>query len=207
MKPQSLIYVKYFLVMTVAAVVIMGCTDNTSDVLDKTVAIEKNPEPPATSGPQKIDPEQNSHAHHGHKQSKPGAAVSLKNSEPLYFAGPGVHEFQLELLSTNDEGRMVVEVSATDGITILSSHHVEFELRARGGYTVPLAINATTEGRFYIHLKVSITSGEVTSSRVIAAIVQVGESAVKAKKAGAPDASHNKETVISLPAQETISPR
>lgn len=208
LKPQFVTHVKYFAIMIVAAVVIVGCTDNASDVLDKPVSIEKNVEQSSTSEQKKPTLEDKHQSYHEHKQSKPGAAVSLRNSELLYVAGPGVYEFQLELVSTNHDGKMVVEASATDGLTILSStHDFEFELSERGGYTVPLVINAAKEGRFYIQLKVSIASGQATSSRVIAAIVQVGESAVKAKKAGVPNAGQNEETVISLPAQETILPR
>src|SRR5688572_31867593 len=34
-------------------------------------------------------------AHQSHQMGKPGAAVSLKNTEPLYARVPGVYEYQL----------------------------------------------------------------------------------------------------------------
>jgi hypothetical protein len=72
---------------------------------------------------------------------------------------------------------------------------------------VPLTINASAEGRFYIQLHITITADGQKSSRVIAAILQVGEPGVKAQKASTKGAGQELKTVISLPAQETISPR
>ncbi|MGV8837433.1 hypothetical protein [Cellvibrio sp.] len=146
--------------------------------------------------------------HQQHSRAKPGAAISLKNSEPLYAAVPGVHEYQLQLLSPNHEGKMTVDVSTSEGLALVSSaHHFEFELHEGGEYRVPLTINASAEGRFYIQLHIAITADGEASSRVIAAILQVGEPAVKAQKATTKSSVQDADAVISLPAQETISPR
>ena len=139
---------------------------------------------------------------------KPGAAVSLKSSQPLTASGPGVYEYQLQLLSPIHTGKMSVNVAAGEGFEIVSSARLfEFELQESGEYRVPLTINASAEGRFYIQLHVSITTDGQSSSRVVAAILQVGEPAVKAQKTAEKSTREDNGAVISLPAQETISPR
>lgn len=143
-----------------------------------------------------------------HPLGKPGATVSLKSTQPLTALTPGVYEYSLQLLSPVRNGKMTVNVSVSDGITIISSaRHFEFDLHEGGEYRVPLTINANVEGRFYIQLHVSIKADGQSSSRVIAAILQVGEPAVKAQKAAAKSSVQAADAVISLPAQETISPR
>ncbi|MDO8343095.1 MAG: hypothetical protein Q7T48_07855 [Cellvibrio sp.] len=143
-----------------------------------------------------------------HSLGKPGAAVSLHSAQPLVASTPGVYEYSLQLMSPVRDGKMTVDVSVSDGITIVSSsRHFVFELQEGGAYRVPLTINASVEGRFYIQLHVSISTDGQSSSRVIAAILQVGEPAVKAQKAAAKNAAKDSNEVISLPAQETISPR
>lgn len=143
-----------------------------------------------------------------HPLSKPGAAVSLNNMQPLTASTPGIYDYQLELISPATEGEMTVDLAPGNGIAIISSvRHFEFPLRDQGEYRVPVTVNASAEGRFYIQLHVSITTGGLSSSRVIAAILQVGEPAVKVQKAAEKGATKEADTVISLPAQETISPR
>lgn len=153
--------------------------------------------------------EQNDEVHQqNHSLGKPGAAVSLHSAQPLAASTPGVYEYSLQLMSPVRDGKMTVDVSVSDGITIVSSaRHFEFELQEGGVYRVPLTINASLEGRFYIQLHVSINTDGQSSTRVIAAILQVGEPAVKARKAAAKNTAKDTNEVISLPAQETISPR
>jgi len=143
-----------------------------------------------------------------HSIAKPGAAVNLKSTEPLYAAAPGVHEYQVQLVSPNHSGKMTVSVSANDGIIIVSpEHQFEFELQDNGEYTVPLKLYASSNGRFYIQFNVTIVADEKSSVRVISAIFQVGEPMAKAQKMATKSAGENVEAVIPLPAQETISPR
>ncbi len=146
--------------------------------------------------------------HQQHSLVKPGAAVGLKNIEPLYAAAPGVYEYRLQLISPAHNGKMAVDVSVSDGLAIVSSkRQFEFVLEEHGEYVLPLTLNASVEGRFYIQLHVSITAEGQSSSRVVAAILQVGEPAAKIQKAAAKNSANDNEAVISIPAQETISPR
>lgn len=147
-------------------------------------------------------------AHQQHPRVKPGAAVSLKDITPLYAPVPGVYEFQLQLISPNDTGKMTIDVAASDGVTIVSPEtHFEFVLQEGGEYKLPLALNASAEGRFYVQLHVSIVADGKTSMRAIAAILQVGAPTVKVQKTISKSSADKSHPVISLPAQETISPR
>ena len=146
--------------------------------------------------------------HQLHSRVKPGAAVSLKNIEPLYAPAPGVHEYQLQLVSPNHIGAMTVDVSTSDGVTIVSpERRFEFTLQEGGEYLLPLTVDADSEGRFYIQLYVTIEINGQISARAIAAVLQVGEPAMKAQKTTSGDSAGKSDSVISLPAQETISPR
>ncbi len=186
-------------------------------------ACEPKPESQPTSSGDIINergPEAASeHAIHAHAKNdkelqrhqplvKPGAAVRLESTQPLTASGPGVYEYSLQLISPIQNGEMTVNVSAGEGFEIVSStRQFEFELQEGGEYRVPLTINASAVGRFYVPLHVSITADGQSSSRVVAAILQIGEPAVKAQKAAAKSTREEEESVISLPAQETISPR
>ncbi len=190
-----------------SCIAIYGSGKKSPDISVQSSSIAKSTEETKSIDEKNPHIESEKQTYQQHSLVKPGAAVSLKNTEPLYSAAPGVYEYHLQLLSPGHEGKMTVDVSASDGLAIVSSErHFEFELQKGGEYPVPLTINASAEGRFYIQLHVSITANGQSSSRVIAAILQVGEPAVKAQKAAAKSAAQEAETVISLPAQETISP-
>ncbi|MEN0039010.1 MAG: hypothetical protein AAGC78_18165 [Cellvibrio sp.] len=143
-----------------------------------------------------------------HKRVKPGAAVSLKDSSPLHASVPGAYEYHLSLISPVSAGEMTVVASAGDGIAILSPiTQFEFALQDGGEYVIPLTINAAQEGRFYIQLHVTVKTGEQSVSRVIAVILQVGDTPVTKQKASVNSSDAQSDSVIVLPAQETISPR
>lgn len=191
-----------------ASIAYLGSRERTPDISEQLQINTKNAEMSSSANTKNPHVKNESNDHQQHALVKPGAAVSLKNSELLYAAVPGVYEYQLQLLSPNHEGEMTVDVSTSDGLALVSSvRHFAFELQEGGEYRVPLTINASAEGRFYIQLHVSITVNGQSSSRVIAAILQVGETTVKAQKAATKSSAQEAEAVISLPAQETISPR
>lgn len=138
---------------------------------------------------------------------KPGAAVKFKNSAALFIAAPGLHDLSLTLVSSSDAGTMTVNVSSAEGAEIVSNdRHFEFALQPDAEYQLPVRLNITEEGRFYLQLHITITTEEQTSSRAIAAIVQVGEPAAKAQKPSKNNAGNKTDAVIVLPAQETILP-
>ncbi|MDR7089184.1 MULTISPECIES: hypothetical protein [Cellvibrio] len=207
MNKMSVSYLEFIAAIIIfACIVILSTREKTTDAPEQSQPNAKNAAISSSVNEKNLHLKYSEHQQH--KRTKPGAAVSLKNSEPLYATVPGVYEYQLQLLSPNHEGKMTVDVSTSDGLAIVSSaHHFEFELHEGGEYGVPLTINANAEGRFYIQLHITITADGQKSSRVIAAILQVGEPGVKAQKASTKGAGQEVETVISLPAQETISPR
>jgi hypothetical protein len=206
---MSVSYLEFFAAIIIfASIAYLGSGEKTPDTSEQLQMNTKNAEMSSSANKKNPHIKSESNDHQQHSLVKPGASVSLKNDEPLYAAVPGVYDYQLQLLSPIHEGKMTVDVSTSDGLTIVSSaRHFEFELQTGGEYRVPLTINASAEGRFYIQLHASITVNGQPSSRVIAAILQVGETAVKAQKAAVKSSAQEAEAVISLPAQETISPR
>ena len=146
--------------------------------------------------------------------AKPGATVRLKTTEPFFIAAPGVFEYSLVLLSDQHEGEMSVDISTSDEIAILPSdtnteleNTYRFRLAPDGEYEIPLTLNVTQEGRFYIHLHVTIQADNQATTRVLAAILQVGKPDANAQKPSTKSLKSDADDVILLPAQETISPR
>lgn len=207
MNKMSVSYLEFIAAIVIfACIAILGAREKTQDTPEQSQRNAKNAAVSSSANEKNLNLKNNDHQQQS--RVKPGAAVSLKNSEPLYAAVPGVHEYQLQLLSPKHEGKMRVDVSTSEGLALVSSmHHFEFELQKGGEYSLPLTINASAEGRFYIQLHIAIAADEEASSRVIAAILQVGEPTVKAQKAATKSSVQDAESVISLPAQETISPR
>lgn len=146
--------------------------------------------------------------------AKPGASVRLKTNEPFFITEPGVFDYSLVLLSDQHEGEMSVDISTSDEIAILPSdtntkleNTYRFRLAPDGEYEIPLKLNVTKEGRFYIHLHVTIQADNQATTRVLAAILQVGKPDANAQKPSTKSLKSDVDDVILLPAQETISPR
>lgn len=144
---------------------------------------------------------------HQHSPGKPGAAVSLKNSQPLFLTKTGIYEYGIDLLSRFSAGLMTVTVSSNSTVELISTQsQFEFSPDASGEYHIPLTIHVREPGRHYIQLHISLNEIDRVSTRALTAIVQVGESSSKLQKT-TQASSASTESVISLPAQETISPQ
>ncbi|HSC66398.1 MAG TPA: hypothetical protein VLC79_01810 [Cellvibrio sp.] len=184
----------------IAAIIIVGCVAMYGSGRKSSDAVIKS------EGDSKVAEKRM--AQENHAVAKPGAAVRLKDTEPLKAAQPGKHEYQLQLISPVRKGKMTVDVSSSDNsVVILSSDDFEFALEEAGEYLLPLALNVSNQGRFYIQLQISISSDDQPEpiTRVISVILQVGEPEIKMRKAAAPISADGSEGIIVLPAQETIS--
>lgn len=136
---------------------------------------------------------------------KPGASVSIRNTQPIKLETVGEQNIVVVLHSSSFPGEMSVSVAASKGVSILSTPNpLVYPLTESGEYRVPLRLNVEHEGRHYVRMNVSISSGGLSEKRVVSAILQVGEVRAKSQKA-VPAASS--DAVISLPAQERVSPR
>lgn len=139
-------------------------------------------------------------------QAKPGASITLKNSQPFFMEAPGVSDLELVLSAPPVGGVMHVDVTVSPGLELVSSvSHFEFLLTQEAEYKLPIQVNAPATGRYYVNLQTSITQNEQHDSRVITAIVQVGPPAAKSQKV-TNDKSVETDGIISLPAKETIQP-
>jgi len=138
---------------------------------------------------------------------KPGAPVKLENTQPFFLSAPGAGDLELVLSTPQNGGAMLVDISTSEGLQLESSTHYEFTLGEVTEYKLPVRIRAVSEGRYYINVRVGLVSNGQRDNRIITAIVQVGDVAKKAQKASAEMVDkNNDEKVISLPAQETVSP-
>lgn len=146
---------------------------------------------------------QTSRLHKG--TAKPGASVIVANVQPILLNTVGVHHMVLVLRSQDYPGEMQVTLASGDGVTFLSSTQPAlFPLTESGEYHLPVSVNIEQEGRQYLRLNVRVSSGDITEQRAVSVILQVGEVRPKLQKTGSANAS---DTVISLPAQEHVSPQ
>ena len=153
--------------------------------------------------PDTVAPKNTSHRH----TVKPGASVKLENTQPFFLGKPGVGDLELLLSTLQNDGTMVIDISTGEGLQLESSSHYEFPLGKNSEYKLPITIHAVSEGRYYVNLRVSLVHNERREHRIITAIVQVGEAAKKVQKASLQEIEKSKEEkLITLPAQETISP-
>lgn len=136
---------------------------------------------------------------------KPGASVSLANTQPIVLPTTGMQQIELVLQSARHEGEMSISVASSDGMSVDSTTNTfHFSLVEQGEYRLPITLYVAQEGRHYVRLNISVTSQGTSEKRAISAIVQVGKLAPAAQKtapAGTTDG------VITLPAQERISPQ
>lgn len=209
MNNMSISYLEFLVAIIILSCIFMyGIGNKSPDNSAQSPTVVKSSEGANSSDKKNAHMNSKKTAHQPHPIVKPGAAVSLKSTEPLYAPAPGVYEYQLQLVSPNHTGSMTINVTTGDGVTIVSpEHRFEFVLQEGGEYKLPLTLNASAEGRFYIQLHASIIAEGQTSVRAISAILQVGTPAVKMQKIMTTSSADKSDSVISLPAQETISPR
>lgn len=209
MNNMSISYLKFLVaIIILSCIFIYGIGNKSSDNSAQSPIVMKSSEGVSSSKKNNANIKGEKSVHQLHQMGKPGASVGLKDIEPLYAPAPGVYEYQLQLVLSNHAGSMTIDVAASDGVTIISpERRFEFVLQEGSEYKLPLTLNASAEGRFYIQLHVSIVADGKTSVRAISAILQVGAPAVKMQKTMTTSSADKSDSVISLPAQETISPR
>ena len=138
---------------------------------------------------------------------KPGASIKLQNPQPIYVAAVGTENLELQLSSTSGEGVLHIDLTTSEGLELVSSQtHYEFPMEKNKTYKLPLQISAAEQGRYYINIKAQISNGTEQQHRVVAAIVQIGEPAVKMLKNSTSKASIEQDPVIEMPAKENIAP-
>lgn len=137
--------------------------------------------------------------------AKPGASVSIRNAQPIVLSSVGGQNIVVVLQSPAVSGEMSVNVTSGDGSRVLSPlAPMVFPLADEGVYRVPVTLNIEHEGRHYVRLHVRVTNNGQTETRVVSAILQVGE--VRARQQKAVPAATS-DGIISLPAQERVSPQ
>lgn len=155
------------------------------------------------AAPQKSDsPTTVKHHSYQKKTMKPGASVKILNLQPMVLNTAGLHDIELVLHSASYPGEMNIDLTASDGMSILSAAVIAIPLVKKGEYKIPVSLNIPREGRYYLRMNVTVTGKEINEKRVLSAIIQVGETVDKQQKT-VPASTTDK--VVSLPAQEHVT--
>jgi hypothetical protein len=136
------------------------------------------------------------------KMAKPGAAIRLV-SDPLILIMPNQPmQTTIVLANMGAQNDISVRFSPSQGLALgdTLSHHLIENVRD-ASVNIPITLIATSSGRYYLNMLISVNDTEVIRVRNLAVIVQVGpvvNHAPQFKKTAG-------ENVIVLPTQETIS--
>lgn len=147
-----------------------------------------------------------------HIHPKPGAQVSLIDSQ-LYMIEPGEYRpLTIRLRSPQAQGLMRVTITGSEGLHILpSSAEPVFTLAPGVIHELPLQVHVAQPGRYYVHLTIVTEGGDRQLSRVMSVIVQAGkdqprETLRKLDASAGPgdEDAPLEEPLITLPARETV---
>lgn len=136
------------------------------------------------------------------KTTKPGAAIKLVSSSLLSITANELAHTEVVLEAMESSGELIIDFSASQGLSlenISTPQIIKFDTSVP--IKIPVVLMATSNGRYYLNMHISLNNTDAISARNLAVIVQVGplvEQAVKLQKTAG-------ENIIALPAKETIS--
>jgi hypothetical protein len=134
------------------------------------------------------------------KEAKPGAPITLGSSSLVLMDVNQSTDIEIVLNAQPSDGELQIELVPTQGLELRNTQSQQ-KLSLNHAKKIPVTLFASTNGRYYLNLHLSLNDQDSRSSRNLAVIVQVGpvvEESIKFKKTSG-------ENVISLPAKETIS--
>lgn len=139
--------------------------------------------------------------------SKPGARISLKNSQVNLEVAGVEYAIDIHLLSGYSGATLSLDVSASEGLFIVTGDTSPSVTLHRGGVNFPYSVTASKPGRHYIYMNAKVESEGRMSGRALTFVVQVGEEETKdVVTKGAAKVSGNEEVgVFSMPAKEDVS--
>jgi len=136
------------------------------------------------------------------KEAKPGAAIKLSSSSIVFVNANELTQIDLLLDVKESSGSLNIELSATTGMEIVETQMQQsINLGASSVIKIPVKLRANVNGRYYLNIHASVNNNDLPSARNLAVIVQVGAETEKSP----PLKKITNDSVISLPAQETIS--
>lgn len=136
------------------------------------------------------------------KAIKPGAPIKLISAHLIAISSNEQTHIDIVFETKVSSGELMLELSPSNGLDLLDTpiRHT-ISLTSSTAIKIPVNLVAVAEGRYYLNIQASLNDGDSVSARNLALIVQVGPVAGKAlqlKKTSG-------DSIISLPAQETIS--
>ncbi len=136
------------------------------------------------------------------KTTKPGAAIKLVSNSLISITANELVHTEVVLEAMESGGELIIDFATSQGLSLKSiSTPQTIKFAGSAPVKIPVSLIATTNGRYYLNMHISLNNADVISVRNLAVIVQVGplvEKAVQLQKTTG-------ENIILLPAQETIS--
>lgn len=139
---------------------------------------------------------------------KPGARVSFSHSFKGPIAPGEDHSIQLIFKVPESAGQLEVQLRADAGLsTDLDTDQHSFGLDSKQAKTIDLSVKAEQPGKYYLTIFANLTDGQgQTQSRVFAVAIEVGDASTwAAKESMSITETASGESIIILPAQETVS--
>jgi hypothetical protein len=144
-----------------------------------------------------------------HPVGKPHAPVEMKYQLPTKLKSGKAIEFTLNLMPTRDVESIAVLLRVDDGLKLESASQAGYGATARNTkIDLPVSVVPQREGVFYIHVQVSVQVEGQVQSRSFAIPLNVGDVDAKQhlKSSGVVTEDASGERVISMPAQESVTP-
>ena len=136
------------------------------------------------------------------KTTKPGAAIKLVSNSLISITTNELAHTDIVLETMESRGELIIDFATSQGLSLKNINTPQsIKLDGSTPIKIPVSLIATSNGRYYLNMHISLNNADTISVRNLAVIVQVGplvEKAVKLQKTAG-------ENIISLPAQETIS--
>lgn len=142
------------------------------------------------------------------KNAKPGAAIKLIS--PLSISAEPNQTTNIDILLETIEatGELTIEFNLTQGLELVSSPNRQTtNLPSSSPIKIPVSFVSSANGRYYLNIHATINNNDSVAVRNFAVIVEVGPQSNPSASMSLQLKKSSGENVISLPAQESISPK
>jgi hypothetical protein len=135
---------------------------------------------------------------------KPGAAISLKNTE-VTLANSGVeYSVDIDIVSEYSSGELTLTISSSAGLYLFGDKSQTMSL-TKGTMHLPFTVIATETGRYYVYMNAQVNQDGLTSGRAMTFIINIGKP--DGNGASSKEKASTNEGIIELKAKEEIIQR
>jgi len=142
------------------------------------------------------------------KIGKPGAAIKLISPSSISAEPNQTTNIDILLEATESTGVLTIEFNQTQGLELVSSPNRQtINLPSSSPIKIPVSFVSSANGRYYLNIHATINNNDLVAVRNFAVIVEVGPQSNPSASTSLQLKKSSGENVISLPAQESISPK